>query len=98
MRERLYKLTIGLAILFAVDCLFMAWARKMGGYAGLGYAQFVFFPIFVPAFLAAIVITGIYIHGFVRQSWTARRAEKIFFFVFATAVAAKIVVWVIGEK
>ena len=90
-REKAYKYAIGLSIVFLVDGIFMASAVLYGGYAILPYVKLSFFPVFLPAFLVGLVITGIYVHGFTRRSWTIRKAEWLFFFVFANAVAAKII-------
>ena len=90
MREKVYKIARVLAIIFVVDGLLMAWALAEGGYAILGYAQFSFLPVFIPAFLVGLVIMGLYAHGFARRSWTVRKAELLFFLLFFLAVAAKV--------
>lgn len=92
MREKLYRWAIGLSVVFLADGIFMAWALMNGAYAFLGYGKMSYFPVFLPALLIGLIVTGIYIHGFMRLSWTARKAEWLFFFLLADAVAAKIIV------
>jgi hypothetical protein len=93
-RERVYKCALGLSIVFVADGILMAWALLDGAYAFGTYSLISYFPVFLPALLVALVISGIYVHGFTRLSWTARKAEWLFFFVLADAVAAKIIVLV----
>ena len=94
MRDRVYKFAIGLSVVFVADGLFMAWALYEGGYAGLGYGMLIYFPVFIPATLVALVVIGIYISGFVRLSWSPRRAEWLFFLLFGAALTAKLIVFV----
>ena len=89
MRETVYKFAIGLSIIFVADGLFMAWALLYG--AGLGYTHFSYVPVFIPATLVALAISGIYVRGFARLSWTPRTLEWAFFILFVLAVAAKII-------
>ena len=91
-RTKLYKWAIGLSTIYVADGALMAWALMKGGWAMFGYGQVSFIPVFIPAFLAGLVVSGIYVHGFMQRGWTARRAEWFFFFLFADAVAAKVVV------
>lgn len=64
----------------------------MGGYAPLGYAQVIGAPVFIPALLAGLVVSGLYWQGFTRHGWKARKAEWLFFFLLYNAVAAKVIV------
>ena len=71
----------------------MAWAIAYGGFAGLTYAKFSYFPLLVPGVLVGLVISGIYVYGFARRSWTVRKSELLFFLLLFLAVAAKVVVF-----
>ena len=96
MRERAYKFAIGLSAICAADILLLAGLQfDSRPYAGMGYAYWFFFPVFLPAVLVALVIIGIYAYGFAWQSWRPRRAEWAFFVLFALAVAAHIglIIW-----
>lgn len=91
-RATLYKWAVGLSIIYAADGIFMAWALLNGGYAFLGYGKLSYLPVFMPALFAGLVVSAMYAHGFVRRGWTALKAEWLFFFCLADAVAAKVVV------
>lgn len=93
-RTKLYKWAVGLSIIYVADGIFMAWALLEGGYAPLGYGQLSYGPVFVPACLAGLVVSGMYLHGFTRRGWTALKAEWLFFFVLFDAVAAKVIVYI----
>ncbi len=97
-RETVFRWSVGLSVAFLADGLFMAWALNEGGYAPLGYGQISFVPVFMPALLASLVILGIYARGVGRRSWSVRRSEWVFFPVLALAVAAKIVLFVRGDR
>jgi hypothetical protein len=90
----LYRWAIGLSIIYLADGAFMAWALLEGGYARLGYGAVSYFPVFIPALIAGLVVCGLYAHGFLRRGWTARKAEWLFFFILFDAVAAKVIVYV----
>lgn len=91
-RRKLYKWAVGLSIIYVVDGIFMAWALLNGAYAFPGYAALSYIPLFMPALIAGLVVSGVYAHGFVRRGWKARKAEWFFFFFLADAVAAKVIV------
>jgi ABC-type sulfate transport system permease component len=93
-RERPYKMAIVLSVAFVVDGALMAWALVRDGYALLGYGKLVFLPIFIPSFLVGLVVSGKYVYGFARHSWRARKAEWLFFFLFAGAIAAKVAIFI----
>lgn len=93
-RTRLYRWAIGLSFIYLADGAFMAWALLEGGYARLGYGAVSYFPVFIPALIAGLVVSGLYAHGFLRRGWTARKAEWLFFFILFDAVAAKVIVHV----
>jgi hypothetical protein len=97
-RETIFRWSIGLSIAFLADGLFMAWALNEGGYALLGYAQFSFRPVFVPALLVSLVMLGDYARGVRRRSWSVRRSEWVYFLVLALAVGAKVVMFVRGDR
>jgi hypothetical protein len=92
LRERVYRYAIALSVVFVADGIFMGWALMHGAYAFLGYGKFSYIPVFFPAMIAGLVVSGIYVYGFMRLSWVARKAEWLFFFLFTDAVAAKIIV------
>lgn len=96
-RERVYRLAIGLSVILAADGILMAAAFLTGGYAPLGYGQVSYLPVFMPTLVVALVVCGIYIHGFVRRSWTAQKGEWLFFALLVVAVAAKVVVFLRGN-
>jgi hypothetical protein len=98
LREQVYRIARILSIIFVADGIFMLWALAEGGYAGLGYGQFSFFPLFIPAFLAGLVISAFYAHGFARRLWTVRRTEWLFFLLFVLAVGAKVAVFIEGRR
>ena len=98
LREKVYKIARVLSIIFVADGIFMAWALARGGYAGLGYGQLSYIPLFIPAFLVGLVISAIYVHGFARRSWTVRQSERLFFLLFFLAVAAKVAVFIQGQR
>lgn len=91
-RTKLYKWAIGLSIIYVADGALMAVALFQSGYAWLGYVQLSYFPVFFPALLAGLVVSGMYWRGFTRHHWTARKAEWVFFFLLAGAVLAKVIV------
>ncbi|MES2521389.1 MAG: hypothetical protein V4617_01735 [Gemmatimonadota bacterium] len=93
-RTKLYKWAVGLSIIYVADGAFMAWALLKGGWATLGYGQVSYFPVFIPAFLAGLVVSGMYLRGFTRHGWTAHKAEWLFFFLLVDAVAAKVIVFI----
>lgn len=88
-RRTLYWWAIGLSFAYLVDGAFVAWALIEGGYAPLGYAQVFGAPVFIPAFLAGLVVSRSYWQGFTRYGWKARKAEWLFFFLLYNAGAAK---------
>jgi hypothetical protein len=91
MRETVSKVAIGVSVLFAADNIFMVWALLYGGYGGWIYIFISLIPLFLPATLASIALTGIYVHGVRRRSWTLRRADRIFFVLFAVSLTIKVV-------
>ncbi len=94
LRAKLYRWAIGLSIIYVLDGAFMAWALMEGGYAGLGYGRLSYLPVFIPSLLAGLIVSSMYLYGFLRRGWTARKMEWIFFFLLVDAVAAKVIVFV----
>ncbi len=90
-RRGMYRWAIGLSVAYVADGIFMTWALIEGGYAGMGYAAFCFFPVFIPACTLGLVASRLYWQGFTRHGWTPRKAEWLFFFLFIS-VAAKVIV------
>ena len=90
LRESVYKIARVLSIVLGADGLLMAWALVKDGYGLLGYVQFSFMPLFIPAFVMGLLISAIFVHGFARRSWTVRQTELLFFLLFSLAVAAKV--------
>jgi hypothetical protein len=91
-RRTLYRWAIGLSVVYLADGIFMAWALLNGAYAFLGYGKLSYLPVFIPALLVGLAVSGMYVDGFLRRGWTARKAEWLFFFILVDAVAAKIIV------
>ena len=91
-RRTLYRCAIGLSIAYVADGIFMTWALIQANYAGLGYTMLSFFPVFIPACIAGLVVSRMYWQGFTRLGWKARKAELLFFFLLYNAVAAKVIV------
>jgi hypothetical protein len=81
-----------LSCIYVADGIFMAWALLNGAYAFLGYGKLSYLPVFVPALFCGLAVSGLYVHGFLRLGWTARKAEWLFFFILFDAVAAKLIV------
>jgi hypothetical protein len=91
-RRTLYRWAIGLSVIYLADGAFFAWALIEGGYAPLGYAQVFGAPVFIPAFLAGLIVSRLYWQGVTQRGWTVRKAEWLFFFLFFASVAAKAIV------
>lgn len=91
-RTSLYRWAIALSCIYVADGFFMAWALLNGAYAFLGYGKLSYLPVFLPAFVAGLVVSTMYVDGFLRRGWTARKAEWLFFFILVDAVAAKLLV------
>jgi hypothetical protein len=91
MREKLHKFVIGLIFLFLADGLLMTWALLKGGYTFLGYFNVSYAPVFIPAAVASLIISVIYVNGFMRRAWRPQTLEWIFLLVFVVALAAKII-------
>ena len=97
MREKVYKIARVLSIIYVFDGLFMAWAVAKGGYAGVGYAKFSLFPLFIPALLVGVVISAIYVYGIARRSWTLRKSEVVFILLLFLAVVYKVTNALVGR-
>lgn len=91
-RTELYRWAIGLSVAYVVDGTFMAWALVEGGYSGMAYTAWSFFPVFVPASILGLVACRLYWRGFNRHGWKPRKAEWLFFFLLFNALAAKVIV------
>jgi hypothetical protein len=97
-RESITRWSVGLSVAFLADGLFMAWALNEGGYAPLGYGKISFLPVFMPALLTSLVMLGSYARGVRRNSWSVRRSEWVFVLMLSLALAAKVVVFVRGDR
>ena len=90
-RSKLYRWAIILSVAYAADGFFFTWSLIRGNYSGMAYGLLVFFPVFIPALIAGLVVSRMYWQGVTRHGWTARKAEWLFFFLLYNAVAAKVI-------